>query len=305
MPSQSPRLGLVFVFAVLAMAASQACGDRPLSVDELGDGGARATGGIAATGGRSETGGAGGLETGGTTTGGARATGGGGGLTGGSMASGGRVFTGGVATGGRYATGGIVEGTGGRFTGGAGMIATGGAIATGGRMATGGTGGTMCGPCPAPMCAPGYVLGPSDTSCCMVCQPVDCATVRCADPACPAGTHAEKAMGQCCATCMPGAVSMACQTARDQYTKSRESLIEKYRSIMCRSDKDCALVPESNRCNQGCPLAFPASLIMSAYANLNGSAQCADCPTPPSPTCPAMVAICSNGQCTEGAPILP
>lgn len=296
MPSFPPRLGLAFALAVLAVAASQACGDRSLPGDEPGSTGGNAAGGARATGGRGSD--AGHVNTGGNSTGGGDSSGTGG-STGGYKGSGGCECTGGrgsVGTGGQSSSGGVVATGGVRATGGS---ATGGA----GMMATGGTGGSTCGLCPTPTCNPGYVLRPSSTSCCMVCQPLDCSTVRCADPMCPAGMHAEKSADQCCPSCVAGPVTMACQMARDQYTMYRQSLIEKYRSTGCRTDKDCVLVPEANHCSQGCPLAFPLALASSAKANLNDLPQCADCPAPPIPPCVATVALCSNGQCTEGSPL--
>jgi hypothetical protein len=178
-------------------------------------------------------------------------------------------------------------------------------VSGGGGAGQGGAAGAPCGPCPSPICQPGFerVVDPA-VSCCALCRRIDCSLVDCTPPTCPSGFHAEKLEGQCCPICLPGATSMACLEGRATYARTRDQLIDKYSRAGCQVDHDCTLVYESNACVSNCGTAFLAGLAENAIMNLTifANEDCSTCPKPEPPPCAPVVAVCSNGRCTAGSP---
>jgi hypothetical protein len=172
---------------------------------------------------------------------------------------------------------------------------------TGSAGTSGGTaGGPGCGPCVVPVCKPGYVpeVDPS-ISCCPICRPMNCNATLCAQPICPAGTHAEVPTGQCCPVCVMG-FSQDCNTAEAQYSMQRQAFLGKYGSIPCKVDSECRLVYEQNSCVFNCGEALPVSTAGFFETNIAPLAMACDAACPPiaPPPCLAQVAVCSNGSCT-------
>jgi hypothetical protein len=149
-------------------------------------------------------------------------------------------------------------------------------------------------------CAPGFVSVPVPGACCPACQPVPC-NGACAVPACPSDGHLETPPGQCCPICVSPS---DCERGRNAYSEFRTLLIEKYNSVGCKTDEDCTLVYESNRCTSNCGTVFPVQLAKDAAQNLQSSADsnCASCPPPLPLPCPRLLATCLNGTCTMGGP---
>ena len=195
-----------------------------------------------------------------------------------------------VCSGGRCTLGG--------YTGAAGAVGTSG----GGGAGQGGAGGApACGPCPASSCQVGYmsVVDPA-ISCCPICRPINCATVDCSQPSCPAGSHAEVPTGQCCAVCVMG-FSKSCNDAQARYSMDRGAYIEKYSMEPCTLDTDCRLVIETNSCDTACYSALTVTTAGFYESNISSDAAAcnAACPAPPRPPCVPQTPICSNGRCTS------
>ena len=172
-----------------------------------------------------------------------------------------------------------------------------------GAAGQGGAAGAMCGLCPPADCKPGFmpVTNPA-VSCCAICRPVNCTNVRCAAVPCPAGNHVEMLDVDCCPTCLPGVVSVACTKGRANYAVQSEQLFDKYDAGPCQSDSDCALVVENNACARSCARPINANTVSFAGSNLDSFAiACATCPMPAIPPCAQLAAFCSNGRCVVGA----
>jgi hypothetical protein len=218
---------------------------------------------------------------------------------GGAAASG---FAGASGFGGTGILGVAGSGVAGSGVAGTGVTGQGGAGAQAGGSGQGGAGGApACGPCPAPNCKDGFmqVVDPA-ISCCPICRPLNCATVDCANPNCPSGTHAEVPNGQCCPVCVMG-VSQACNQAQAAYDRDRAILLDKYGSSQCMVDADCVLVAEANACEQHCDVALPvstANFYVENFLKPDGAKCDASCPPIFLPACQPFVAVCSNGLCT-------
>jgi hypothetical protein len=234
---------------------------------------------------------------------------------GGSVAGAGGQGGGFSGTGGQ---GGYIGGTGGQgggFTGtggqGGGFTGTGGQGGyigeTGGANTAGYAGGGGCANvgCPAIDCAPGYVSVTEPGACCPVCKPGPC-TGTCAMPFCPIDSHLETPPGQCCPICVPGSTD-ACRKGQQTYFDIRKQMIEKYSSIGCKTNMDCTIVYETNRCIATCGTAFAVSIAQSAAQNLQSlaDANCGSCLPPLPPPCVPPYAACINGRCSQGGPPLP
>lgn len=178
-------------------------------------------------------------------------------------------------TSGTSATGGTVSGSGGTHDAG-GTTSVGDAPGIGGtsvggttNSGFGGTGGTVT------------------TGCDTGCPDVDCTR----------GQHLETLPGACCPSCLPGP-SRECATGQESYTLLRNQLLDKYGSLGCKTDADCALVTEDNACMAICNIALPSSTVMNYVANLNSYASgCASCDSPTRSPCQKASAACMNGEC--------
>lgn len=215
-------------------------------------------------------------DAGRSTTMGGTSTGTGGGSNGGASSKGGRA-----GTGGGKAAGGAV-GVGGKATGGS--FGSSGTTSSGGGCA-----------CPVIQCVPGYNLVPDADGCCFHCES-QCERVMCPGIACGSGSHLEAVPGQCCPTCVPD----SCAAQRANYTQFRDRVIEKYSTLGCMSDSDCAYIYEKNNCVVGCAISIPFGVsnevdnMLRTYAQENCSPNC----MLPSPPCePAPQPSCFKGWC--------
>lgn len=219
-----------------------------------------------------------------------------------------------VACGGRYAsvddgdggsgsgaaTGSGGSGQGGKKPGGKAGSAAGGSVSTAGTSPAGGAvgvgGKATCGPCPDIDCAPGSYYQPDPSGCCGTCVPLDCRMVACPGIACGPGSQLIYPPDQCCPVCGPN----NCDEQRRGYFGFRDQVVEKYNSLGCMQDADCAIVYESNACGSSCGTPMPwfyekdFIVALDSYA----SANCASCPPVPIQPCPAPPPVaCVNARC--------
>lgn len=221
-----------------------------------------------------------------------------------------------VACGGRYAsvgdgdggsngsgatTGSGGSGQGGKKPGGhAGTTAVGGSVGVAG-SGTAGTGvsvggKSMCGPCPDIDCAPGSYFQPDPNGCCGTCIPLDCRNVACPGIACGSGSQLIYPPDQCCPVCGP----TDCEAQRKGYFEFRSQVVEKYNSLGCMQDSDCAIIYESNACGSSCGTPMPWFYEKDFIVTLDGyaSTSCASCPPTPIQPCPAPPPVaCINARC--------
>lgn len=183
------------------------------------------------------------------------------------------------------------DGDGGNPSKAGGRSATGGAPNAAGRASSGGSvsrGGSSMGcACPDIGCGPGFRLVPDPNNCCGTCEPIPCPTVPCPGIACASGQHLEVPEGECCPVCVPD-IFEACAAGQQAYRQLREQLLEKYSSLGCKSDWDCGVIWESNRCVATCGDPLPEAVIADAKQNLSSFAEmsCASCALIPFPPCP-------------------
>jgi hypothetical protein len=196
------------------------------------------------------------------------------------------------AGGGTAGAGGNTAGAGGGTAGvGGGTAGVGGASGAGGAPA-------CTGSCPALACPEGSAptLDPS-IPCCPVCKSVKCAsTFTCATVSCLPGTHAEVALGQCCAGCVPNAGS--CDQARVAYMSNEEMLLQQFGGP-CHSDKECTFAVVNNGCVSSCliPLTLAGASMFDSVLRSSADACNTVCGIPAPISCSAMQAVCTQGRC--------
>jgi hypothetical protein len=123
----------------------------------------------------------------------------------------------------------------------------------------------------------------------------------CIDVDCGPSEIAVKDPDGCCYHCQVDV--KACLEGRQQVLQFRQQLIEKYQSLGCVRDLDCATVFDGGACGiQSCGIPLPAYEADSYSRNLNEYARslCSlDCPTEPPTPCPAPPpARCLLNRCT-------
>jgi hypothetical protein len=76
-------------------------------------------------------------------------------------------------------------------------------------------------------------------------------------------------------------------------------MIEKYSSANCKSDDECTIVVEIDRCAADCGTALALTVAHNLTSNLGNFADenCSTCPPVPIPPCPAIRATCAAGLC--------
>ena len=142
-----------------------------------------------------------------------------------------------------------------------GKAGAGGAVGTSGSIGVGG--GCACDPI---ACGPGYIIVPDPNGCCYHCE-IDV---------------------------------KSCADQREKYLAFKNMLLEKYSSLTCSTDADCALFYDKNACGfSSCPVPIATLGIQSLQNNLDSYAQMLcnpACPPTPDPPCDVEPpAICFKG----------
>jgi len=99
--------------------------------------------------------------------------------------------------------------------------------------------------------------------------------------------------------CVPRATD-TCKNGQNVYSNFRSMLFDSLKSTVCRSDKDCTLFYEVNRCVSNCGIPLPSVLVKYMTQDLEAHANqsCVDCPPPLAMPCPAVPVFCTNARCS-------
>lgn len=102
--------------------------------------------------------------------------------------------------------------------------------------------------------------------------------------------------GACCPTC----VQDSCEARLKDYLQLRGQLLEKYSTLGCMVNADCATYYEKNNCSIGCGVAVPVAAIADLDSNLQSYAQqiCVPSCMFAAPGCaPSASPVCVQGRC--------
>ena len=131
----------------------------------------------------------------------------------------------------------------------------------------------MSGPCDAVACGPGSYSYTFPGACCPTCvhvqQSVSGMPARHASPTVP---------NQCCGMCV--ADPQSCESGRMSYEVFRSQLLDKYGSPGCKTDDNCVIASEINRCVSRCGVALPGVTAGDWKSNSLsfGETNCSNCP---------------------------
>jgi hypothetical protein len=118
---------------------------------------------------------------------------------------------------------------------------------------------------------------------------------------CPSGYQLETPPDGCCPICVPGA-SDECRNGQEQYAIFHMKLMDMFKSTACKTEKDCMLLYEHNRCVSNCGTPVHVALAKYTDQNLQSFAEqsCASCPPPLTLPCPKLPVACVKGACSLG-----
>jgi hypothetical protein len=190
-----------------------------------------------------------------------------------------------------------------------GAVACGGsATENGAGEASGGTGGASAGASaggnPAgglPSSGGGGAVGVGNAGTGGVCGPTTCPLTM---SECAGGYHLGTPQGLCCQACIADSTN---DCAQGQINYQGFEQTELRANTTCKVDSDCVLAYQHNACTANCGIALSTSAATSVNTALTAYAtnNCASCPAPAPPPCPASSATCINGACALNLPVFP